>query len=114
MMSVDFYIQCRGESTITHLNMSNFNAAELLEWIGLIHEGLWEGNPIPARKVAPLCRRRLWDTPRNWDPELPAKKEGRMHFCGRPAGYLREKTWQLLLICEHAIAKSPDATIYWG
>lgn len=113
-MSVDFYISYPGGTTVTSLNMANVNAADLLDWVGIGSETLWRGLPVPAKEIAPLCRRRLWDVPRNWDPELPDRRDGHVIYCGRPAGYLREKTWEFLLICEQALAKDPDATIYWG
>jgi hypothetical protein len=42
----------------------------LLEWLGL---GRPEFGAIPARELAPRCRRRLWDIARNANPSLRSR-----------------------------------------
>lgn len=113
-MSIDIYISTQDSGYhVTGLNLSNTNAADLLEWIGL-DIGLWDGVKVRASTIAPLCRRRLWDVKRNYDPELLGEQLGRVTFCGRRPGYLREKTQELLKVCELAMELHPEADIYWG
>jgi hypothetical protein len=118
-VSIDFYIATPTHFYVTNLNMSNTNAADLLRWIGL-DDDLWSSRRYRASSIAPLCRRRLWDIPRNHDPELPGFEEPatpgsrKVVYCGRQAGYLRERTDHLLKVCEHAMELDPDAEIYWG
>ena len=119
-MSIDIYIATPTEFHITDLNMANANAEELFQWLGLC-VGLWNGDQVPASKLVPICRRRLWDEERNHDPGLPSREEGgpgtgqcRTIFCGRPPDYLRERTKQLLEVCEKALELHPESKIYWG
>lgn len=78
------------------------------------------------------CRRRLWDVSRNHDPEIHGHDSGderllvvesdgtqrvvrgepgpRIIYCGRNAGYLREKTEKLLKLAEIV----GDGVINWG
>jgi hypothetical protein len=103
-MSVTFYVSGRSfdpEDPDTYLNLNNRNGDDLLRWLGytpMYHDEL------PARELAARCRRRLWNEPHNDDAALPAVDEdgGRLIFCGRAAGYLRERTADLLRLAERA------------
>jgi hypothetical protein len=108
-MSVTFRVKgerANWETGENFLNLSNVNAREVLAWLGYeIGEGLL--GELDARELAARCRRRLWNEPRNHDPELPGW-EGRgaggvrvVQFARRP-GYLREKTEALLKLAERA------------
>ena len=71
-MSVTFSV--RGQRSdlgnpSTYLNACNANAYDLLRWLGL--PSLELHGSAAASEVAARCRRRLWDEPRNHDPELP-------------------------------------------
>lgn len=112
-MSIDFYIATPNYVYVTDLNMANTNAADLLHWIGLDAD-LWSGRKVRASTLAPLCRRRLWDVKRNHDPELTGEEAPGVISCGRRAGYLRERTEELLKVCETAMKRHPEADIYWG
>ena len=109
-MSVTFSI---GERLSTDLedswiNLANQNAADLLAWLGFPSDDLY--GQIPARELAALCRRRLWPEARNADPEVPDVARGRFYRFGRPAGYLRQRTMELLHLAELA----GDGVISWG
>jgi hypothetical protein len=111
-MSVTFTIHesshCRfswhcTECATFEVNVTNVNAVDLLQWLGL--------EPTPTGSIAPSelaarCRRRLWPEPRNLDPGVPGHVEGRVTFCGRAEGYLRQRTRELLRLAERAIATS--------
>lgn len=110
-MSVTFSIagtHRRDEEDHLSLNLNNRNAADLLAWLGLPAIDLW--GEVPATDLAARCRRRLWPEPRNHDPGLPDGEDGRVFTCGRPPGYLRERTQQLLELCELA----GDGVITYG
>lgn len=49
------------------LDLAREHGLDLLEWLDL---GRTEFGAIEARKLAPLCRRRLWDVERNANPVL--------------------------------------------
>ncbi len=101
-MSVTFYVERQGsnyEDETTFVNLANENAADLLEWLDLPRR-LW-GNS-EARELAARCRRRLWDVARNYDRERAPTVDGRFIHCGRRAGYLRERTAELLRLAERA------------
>jgi hypothetical protein len=111
-MSVTFSIGRRVEADLERLerwmNLSNRNAADLLAWLGLPTDDLY--GSIAARELAARCRRRLWNEARNVDRELP---ETHAHCCvvlGRPAGYLRTRTEELLGLAELA----SDDVISWA
>ena len=82
-------------------------AAEAV-WLGLPVEHLV--GELPARELAALCRRRLWPEPRNLDPEVPDQISNRFYCFGRPNGYLRQRTAELLHLAELA----GDGLISWG
>ncbi len=109
-MSVTFWIAgaARSEREQSSLNLNNRNAADLLTWLGLAADELW--GEIAARDLAARCRRRLWPEPRNSDLAVDAIEEGRLVICGRPAGYLHERTRQLLQLAELA----GDGVIAYG
>lgn len=108
-MSVTFSIGNRvstdGDAWI---NLANQNAADLLVWLGLPVDDLY--GQISARELAVLCRRRLWLEPRNVDPEVADEVCGRLHRFGRPVGYLRQRTAELLCLAELA----GDGVNSWG
>jgi hypothetical protein len=93
--------------TDTEINMANDNAYDLMIWIGL---AVGYCGSIPARELAVKCRRRLWDEARNHDAPIEGYSDGRIHFAGRRPGYLRERTAQVLALCE----KAGERIIYWG
>lgn len=107
-MSITFFADAEREG----LNLSNVNAADLMRWLG--YEPDCCGS-LEARELAARCRRRLWPEARNFDAALAGEVQrapGRATFiyCGRRAGYLRERTSQLL-----ALAESPGVTsIHFG
>lgn len=75
------------------VNVSNVNASDLLEYLGL------ESAPcghIEASKLAALCRARLAMV--NVEEARPTVKRGRVIECGRDAGYLHNKTRALLVV----------------
>jgi hypothetical protein len=87
------------------LHLSSANARDLLTWLGYSVEDLW--GTLPARELAARCRRRLWPEARNVDVALPPHEEhapgcARSVFLGRPEGYLRGRTEQLLALAEWA------------
>jgi hypothetical protein len=109
-MSVTFHIEgCRPDydDESTYLNLGNTNAGDLLDWLTLPRV-LW--GEIAAQELAARCRRRLWDVARNHDPALAELVDGRFITCGRRAGYLRERTAELLSLAE----KAGDARIRWS
>lgn len=113
-MSIDIYVQTSHAKPFeAGINMANGNAAELFEWVG-ITAGLWDAEPMRADELAPLCRRRLWDVERNHDPARSETQYGRVITCARPAGYLRQRTEELLQACETALKLDKHALIYWG
>lgn len=71
------------------LSLPRAEGLDLLEWLGL---GRPEFGALSGRKLAPLCRRRLWPMPRNLDA---ARGD-------RPRGTLRMLTAQLLDLAERA------------
>ncbi len=103
-MSVTFHIagtrpDFADEST--YVNLANLNAAQLLRWLDLDSEFLY--GEIAARELAARCRRRLWDVSRNHDRSLPPRnfrgaKGARYLSLPRRAGYLRERTAELLAL----------------
>ena len=99
----------------TYLNLANSNAGDLLRWLGLPAYAQYGDliGDLAAVELAARCRRRLWPEPRNLDPARPSvdlEQPGRAHFleCGRQAGYLRERTGQLLALCERDLASIID------
>lgn len=89
------------------LNLSQLNAIDLLRWLGFELRGMEDlYGSMSVTEMAARCRRRLWDVPRNYDPELPGSCESsggaRLLFAGRPAGYLRRRTTELLELLEAA------------
>jgi len=98
------------------VNLANDNARDLLEWLGLNDDPYLTGSHDADDLIA-RCRRRLWDVPRNHDPELPRVEERPLAhatyiFPGRRPGYLREKTQLLLELAEKA--KEGGYRISWG
>ncbi|MCY1023968.1 hypothetical protein [Pyxidicoccus sp. MSG2] len=106
-MSVPFF-QSHATLPTTRSTLSNTNARELLTWLGYTPQEIGDlYGVLPARELAARCRRRLWPEARNVDPALVAREEHddghpRLVFCGRPAGYLRDRTAQLLSLAERA------------
>lgn len=108
-MSVTFF----ATGTDRSMNLANGNALDLMVWVGIAVDEYNLYGDIPARELAALCRRRLWPEERNFDPEILDRSEKGMRgatlvFCGRPAGYLRSRTEQLLVIAERALE-----TVQW-
>ena len=100
------------DCTDVEVNMANDNARQWLRWIGLPPD---DGGEISARELAARCRRRLWDEARNHDPAVEGsdhKEDGcaRLIICDRRPNYLRERTEQMLKICE----KAEGRLIAWG
>jgi len=103
---------CKGE-----LNLCSTRASELLTWIGLRAEQCGHHS---ARDLAARCRRRLWDEERNHDPALSGEAQrealglpqggARAIMFGRDAGYLRDRTAQLLSVAELA----GDGWVAWS
>ena len=110
-MSITFAIS--GRCSEDDINLSNANAAALLEWIGLAAAP--EGT-IDARELGARVRRRLWPERReDGDAGVPSSVStapGRCTLidCGREAGYLQRRANQLLQLAEQA----GDASIVWG
>lgn len=61
---------------IAILDMPRQEGLDLLDWLGL---GRPDFGAIPARNLAPLCRRRLWDVARNANPVLRARAGQLLH-----------------------------------
>ena len=99
----------------TFVNVSNVNARALLEWLGL-EPGEFLHGSVSSSELAALCRRRLWgNVARNEDPGTPGHEDRRpmrcpVFYAGRPPGYLRLRTEQLLLLAQ----RRPDGTIDFG
>ena len=109
-MSVTFQIEGQRpdhDDPSTYLNLANDNAFELLEWLALPRVPCGE---LDADDLAVRCRRRLWDVARNHDPARDERVDGRLITCARRAGYLRERTGDLLRLAENAGA----ARIRWS
>jgi hypothetical protein len=75
------------------LNVSNVNACELFAHIGLAWEPV---GTMPAAEFAAMCERRLARL--SAEPMIPPRTEGRVVWCGRRAGYLRDRTAELLRV----------------
>jgi hypothetical protein len=100
------------DCTDVEVNMTASNTRDWLRWIGLPAEDYGQ---ISARDLAARCRRRLWEEARNHDPAIEGfedKAEGRARLivCGRRPDYLRERTAQMLKVCE----KAGDRLIAWA
>lgn len=100
------------DCTDVEVNMANANARDWLRWMGLPPD---DAGQISARDLAARCRRRLWDENRNHDPavegaEYKAPGFARLVACDRRPNYLRERTEQMLKICE----KAGDRLIAWA
>ena len=102
-------------------NLANANARELLAWVSCEPadpDDLY--GELPARGLAALCRRRLWDVDRNHDAAKPGYEERSPNHattieCGRDADYLRVRTGWLLAMCERALTtEGDDAVIGFG
>ena len=61
---------------IAILDVPRQEGLDLLDWLGL---GRPDFGAIPARSLAPLCRRRLWDVARNANPALRARAGQPLH-----------------------------------
>lgn len=87
------------------LNLNERNARDLLEYLGLSREGY---GTIPAAEMASRCESQLAKLrPESARPTIDA---GRVVECGRPAGFLRDRTAEL-----HRIAlAAQDWWISWG
>ncbi len=89
----------------TFMDLSEVDAFALLRWLDLEPA---EYGYLVIQDLKARCRRRLWPEPRNFDPAIPASSEhavgGRLRVvvAGRPAGFLRTKTAQLLALAERA------------
>jgi hypothetical protein len=118
-MSVTFEntaVELDYEDPSTYVNLSNSNARELIDWLKLsmdTSEDLW--GRMPAREVAARCKRRLWPEKRNCDPARATRDTKRPGKCritemGRPEGYLRMRTADLLQLA----TRNLDADIVWN
>lgn len=98
---VDYSCQACDQS----LHLCGSNAADLFAHIG----ATWElAGMMPAKEVAILCERRLATLAT--EPALLPCVDGRVIWCGRPAGYLRDRIAELLRI---ALAAG-EGFIAWG
>jgi hypothetical protein len=102
------------EICLAEVNMANGNALDFLAWIGLPVDYCGD---VPASELAPKLRRRLWDVDRNHDPAVDGHESGgpgtgqcRAVYAGRRPGYLRERTEQILALCERA----GDRLLVWA
>ncbi|HSX23313.1 MAG TPA: hypothetical protein VLE97_11120 [Gaiellaceae bacterium] len=100
------------DCTDVEVNMTESNTKDWLRWIGLPPDDCGQ---VSARELAARCRRRLWDETRNHDPAVEgyeAKDPGkaRLIVCDRGPDYLRERTAQMLKVCE----KAGDRLIAWA
>lgn len=100
------------DCTDVEVNMTDPNARDWLRWIGLAADDCGQ---VKASELAVRCRRRLWDEARNHDPAVDGydhKADGcaRLIIVGRGPDYLRERTAQMLKICE----KAGDRLIAWA
>lgn len=105
-------VECESCDVTAEINLSNANARDLMSWLDLPRDDCGE---MKASELAARCRRRLWPEDRNDD-------EGREGFvdaspgratlidCGRSPGYLRQRTEQLLRVCERA----GEAFVVWA
>lgn len=94
------------------LNLSNSNALELLQFLNVPKPTY--GGEIPARDLEALCRRaiiRLNNIP-DLDEEIPTRIDGGIITPRRPAGYLKERTEQLLQVACSRV--SDNDKIFWG
>ncbi len=96
-----------------YLNISNSNARDFLNWVGLHQHELW--GEMPARELAALLRRRLWPERRNRDDEgrdgfIEREARGALFLsCGRNPGKLASYAERLLRLAEYA----GDGMVVW-
>lgn len=101
------------DCTDVEVNMANGNAAEWMRWVGV--PSAESCGEMPAKDLAVLCRRRLWDEARNHDPvregsEYKVPNGPRVIECERRPDYLRSQTERMLKVCE----KAGDRLIAWA
>ena len=104
-MSVSFFIKGRSDDEENYLNMSNSNAASLLEFVGYFELAYDLQGEVKAKELNLRCQMAL--NRRDADPGLQPMTDlttGGAHLinCGRRPGYLREKTDALLALCREA------------
>jgi hypothetical protein len=96
------------DCTDTSVNCNNANARDLMSWLNLPVD--YSGH-IEAPELAARCRRRLWDESRNHDAGMTSDERAervglpntsRCIMGGRAPDYLRDRTAQLLRVCEKA------------
>jgi hypothetical protein len=111
---------CRGSGFTdvepNYLDFSTSNAADLLRWLGYEldpEDGDVSGFLAPGDLRA-RCERRMRETPENFAEDLPKASwtgrgrdpmglpGARVITCGRRAGYLRERTAELLALAVRA------------
>lgn len=94
-MSITFYAdQGDGEG----INLSNTNALDLLAWLG--YEPDYCGELEKADLLTRIGER--LSAPWNYDPEIPAARNGNIINCGRAAGYCTARAMDLELIASEA------------
>ena len=105
---------CRGPPARMYVQLSNANARDFLDWLGLDNQELF--GDMGARQLAPLLRRRLWPIHRERGDEGRRggieRTPGRPTLidCGRPVGRLAEYAERLLALAEYA----GDGVIVWS
>lgn len=88
----------------TFVALSTKDASDLLRWLS------YDANDFGCLDIPELrarCMRRLWPEPRNIDPAIPERREVGANgvsfvVVGRAAGFLRERTRDLLKLIDRA------------
>ena len=130
-MSISFYLGYQRDANtldwrkgVEPINLSNRNAADLLRFIG--QDASEPCGEVTVAELEPALRRLMFARVDengahavNADSALDGESSGgpgtglcRMIDFGRDAGYLLERTRDLLELCQQAV--EPTDVIYWG
>lgn len=112
-MSVTFSI-AGDDLSGPYMNLCNRNAADLLSWLGLDSEPCGQ---ISGEDLVKACHERMLLKRANLDAALPTVTSKGLRGAtfiehGRDAGYLRERTMELLAIARQAAAQGRE--VVWG
>lgn len=95
-------------SGTAEVNMSNLNARNVIEALGLKFDG--NGGALDPRDLMARIDIALSIAPTS--AEIPTVEYGKMTVCGRPEGYLQDRLQDLLRVCEDAVKL--NRKVVWG